>query len=75
MSEFPHVIVNQARVQEYLLAWFSVYEVGQRLTERFDDALTADGVSREPRVFIAGDACHTHSAKAGQGMNVSIQTR
>ena len=25
-----------------------------------------------PRVFIAGDACHTHSAKAGQGMNVSM---
>jgi phenol 2-monooxygenase len=24
-------------------------------------------------VFIAGDACHTHSAKAGQGMNVSMQ--
>jgi phenol 2-monooxygenase len=23
-------------------------------------------------VFIAGDACHTHSAKAGQGMNVSM---
>ena len=29
--------------------------------------------SRPPRVFIAGDACHTHSAKAGQGMNVSLQ--
>ena len=29
--------------------------------------------SRIPRVFIAGDACHTHSAKAGQGMNVSMQ--
>ena len=28
---------------------------------------------RFPRVFIAGDACHTHSAKAGQGMNVSMQ--
>ena len=28
---------------------------------------------RLPRVFIAGDACHTHSAKAGQGMNVSMQ--
>jgi phenol 2-monooxygenase len=26
-----------------------------------------------PRVFIAGDACHTHSPKAGQGMNVSMQ--
>ncbi|WP_233886985.1 FAD-binding monooxygenase [Paraburkholderia flagellata] len=52
------------------VAWFSVYEVGQRLTDRFDDA---DASSREPRVFIAGDACHTHSAKAGQGMNVSMQ--
>jgi phenol 2-monooxygenase len=28
---------------------------------------------RLPRVFIAGDACHTHSPKAGQGMNVSMQ--
>jgi phenol 2-monooxygenase len=51
------------------VAWWSVYEVGQRLTDHFDDA--ADG--RIPRVFIAGDACHTHSAKAGQGMNVSMQ--
>ena len=24
-------------------------------------------------MFIAGDACHTHSPKAGQGMNVSMQ--
>jgi len=55
------------------VVWFSVYEVGQRLTERFDDAVAADGSRREPRVFIAGDACHTHSAKAGQGMNVSMQ--
>jgi phenol 2-monooxygenase (NADPH) len=55
------------------VAWFSVYEVGQRLTDRFDDAIAAGGASREPRVFIAGDACHTHSAKAGQGMNVSMQ--
>jgi phenol 2-monooxygenase len=28
--------------------------------------------ARLPHVFIAGDACHTHSAKAGQGMNVSM---
>jgi phenol 2-monooxygenase len=55
------------------VAWFSVYEVGQRLTDRFDDAIAADGTPRDPRVFIAGDACHTHSAKAGQGMNVSMQ--
>ena len=29
--------------------------------------------NRLPAVFIAGDACHTHSPKAGQGMNVSMQ--
>lgn len=55
------------------VAWCSVYEVGQRLTDRFDDAVDDAGQLREPRIFIAGDACHTHSAKAGQGMNVSMQ--
>ncbi|UAJ81610.1 FAD-binding monooxygenase [Leifsonia sp. ZF2019] len=55
------------------VAWHSVYEVGHRLTDRFDDVLPAQRGSRVPRVFIAGDACHTHSAKAGQGMNVSMQ--
>jgi len=49
------------------VAWWSVYEIGQRLCERFDDD------AQDPRVFIAGDACHTHSPKAGQGMNVSMQ--
>ena len=52
------------------VAWFAVYQVGQRVTDRFDNV--GDG-PRQPRVFIAGDACHTHSAKAGQGMNVSMQ--
>ncbi|GAB3265486.1 FAD-binding monooxygenase [Arthrobacter pigmenti] len=55
------------------VAWHSVYEVGHRLTDRFDDVLLEDISTRTPRVFIAGDACHTHSAKAGQGMNVSMQ--
>jgi phenol 2-monooxygenase len=55
------------------VVWFSVYEVGQRLAGRFDDVPAEQMRSREPRVFIAGDACHTHSAKAGQGMNVSMQ--
>jgi phenol 2-monooxygenase len=54
------------------VAWSSVYEVGQRLADRFDDVATGDE-SGMPRVFIAGDACHTHSAKAGQGMNVAMQ--
>jgi phenol 2-monooxygenase len=28
--------------------------------------------SKHERIFIAGDACHTHSPKAGQGMNASM---
>lgn len=55
------------------VAWHSVYEVGHRLTDRFDDVLPQDLGTRTPRIFITGDACHTHSAKAGQGMNVSMQ--
>lgn len=68
----------QAILQPYTLdvknvAWHSVYEVGHRLTDRFDDVPLEEIGSRDPRVFITGDACHTHSAKAGQGMNVSMQ--
>lgn len=55
------------------VAWWSVYEVGQRLADGFDDVDEADRGTEQPRVFIMGDACHTHSAKAGQGMNVSMQ--
>ncbi len=53
------------------VVWWSIYEIGQRLTEKFDDV--PNGQTRLPRVFIAGDACHTHSPKAGQGMNVSMR--
>ena len=55
------------------IAWWSVYEIGQRLTDKFDDVPEAEIATRLPRIFIAGDACHTHSPKAGQGMNVSMQ--
>ena len=53
--------------------WWSVYEIGQRLCDRFDDLQAEEVAKRLPRIFIAGDACHTHSPKAGQGMNVSMQ--
>ena len=55
------------------VCWWSVYEVGQRVADTFDDVAPADRGHKHPRVFISGDACHTHSAKAGQGMNVSMQ--
>ena len=55
------------------IPWWSVYEIGQRLCDKFDDVPETETETRLPRVFIAGDACHTHSPKAGQGMNVSMQ--
>ena len=55
------------------VAWWSVYEIGQRLCDRFDDLQPEEVNARLPHIFIAGDACHTHSPKAGQGMNVSMQ--
>jgi phenol 2-monooxygenase (NADPH) len=73
-----HLIAAARRImQPYVLevkevAWWSVYEIGQRLTDRFDNLGDGD-VAGHPRIFIAGDACHTHSPKAGQGMNVSMQ--
>ncbi|OCK74799.1 FAD binding domain protein [Lepidopterella palustris CBS 459.81] len=46
------------------ILWWSAYCVGQRVADEF---------SRHDRIFLAGDAVHTHSPKAGQGMNTSIQ--
>lgn len=43
--------------------WFTVYSVGQRVARKF---FTKDCV------FLAGDACHTHSSGAAQGMNTGI---
>ncbi|CAI7640109.1 unnamed protein product [Penicillium pancosmium] len=48
--------------------WWAAYQIGQRVTDSFS-VKDSKGVDR---VFIAGDACHTHSPKAGQGMNVSM---
>ncbi|MEO6944533.1 MAG: FAD-dependent monooxygenase [Lacisediminihabitans sp.] len=72
------VATAQRVLNPYLLdvreiAWFSVYEVGQRIADHFDDLPDVGSGTQSPHVFIAGDACHTHSAKAGQGMNVSMQ--
>lgn len=44
--------------------WWTAYQIGQRVGTNFD---------YQSRVFLAGDAVHTHSPKAGQGMNVSMQ--
>jgi len=68
-----NAILNSYTLDVRDVAWWSVYEVGHRVTDKFDDVPPELTGQRSPRVFIAGDACHTHSAKAGQGMNVSMQ--
>ena len=43
--------------------WASVYSVGQRVAKSF---------WTKGCVLLAGDACHTHSSGAGQGMNAGV---
>ena len=57
-------ILNPYKLEVALTPWWSVYAIGQRVADHF---------TRDGRVFLTGDACHTHSPKAGQGMNVSLQ--
>lgn len=71
--EKANAILHPYSVDVKNVAWNSVYEVGHRLTDKFDDVPEERTGEQTPRVFITGDACHTHSAKAGQGMNVSMQ--
>src|SRR5579884_694945 len=72
LAEVANRILHPYTLELKSVGWWSVYEVGQGLCEKFDDVPAQQTASRLPRVFIAGDACHTHSAKAGQGMNVSM---
>jgi phenol 2-monooxygenase (NADPH) len=65
-------ILSPYRFDVKEVAWCSAYEIGQRVCDSFDNLNGALDTGGDPRVFIAGDACHTHSPKAGQGMNVSM---
>lgn len=67
----PEIILKAAQkvLAPYTLTyehchWWTAYQIGQRVGTNF---------SKNERIFIAGDAVHTHSPKAGQGMNVSMQ--
>ncbi|KAF7367114.1 Phenol 2-monooxygenase [Mycena sanguinolenta] len=45
------------------VTWCSIFRASQRVAKCF---------SGYGRIFIAGDACHTHSPKAGQGANAAM---
>ena len=57
-------IMSPYRLKYDYCDWWTAYQIGQRVGNSF---------SCDDRVFLAGDAVHTHSPKAGQGMNVSMQ--
>lgn len=54
------------------VAWWSIYSVGQRLADRFDNRPVGSADDIIPRAFVSGDACHTHSPKGGWGLNTSL---
>ncbi|KAB8228781.1 putative phenol 2-monooxygenase [Aspergillus alliaceus] len=64
LQQSAKAILSQYNIEFTQTVWWSAYAVGQR---------HADFFHKDYRVFLAGDACHTHSPKAGQGMNVSLQ--
>ncbi|KAK0663664.1 Aromatic hydroxylase fmpF [Lasiodiplodia hormozganensis] len=57
-------IMYPFRLKWKTVEWFGRYVVGQRVSTKFAD--------HRRRVFICGDAAHTHSPKAAQGMNTSM---
>ncbi|TDZ19572.1 Aromatic hydroxylase fmpF [Colletotrichum orbiculare MAFF 240422] len=64
VMEQARLILAPYRVGWRSVEWFGNYRVAQRVAARFSD--------ERRRAFIAGDASHTHSPKAAQGMNTSI---
>ncbi|GKU20487.1 unnamed protein product [Fusarium langsethiae] len=57
-------IIHPYKLDYEYCDWWTAYQIGQRVGTAFD---------AHERIFLAGDAVHTHSPKAGQGMNVSMQ--
>jgi phenol 2-monooxygenase len=64
LLEKTKAVLKPYKIDFPYVDWYTCYEIGQRVCDTFS--------AHDDRVFIAGDACHTHSPKAGQGMNVSM---
>jgi 2-polyprenyl-6-methoxyphenol hydroxylase-like FAD-dependent oxidoreductase len=56
-------ILQPYQIEWDWVEWFSVYPISQGIAENY---------TLDQRVFMGGDACHTHSPKAGQGMNTAF---
>lgn len=63
VQETAKKILKPYTIEWERVEWYSVYPIGQGIAERY---------TLDERVFMGGDCCHTHSPKAGQGMNTAF---
>ena len=63
VQEHAKKILKPYYIEWERVEWYSVYPIGQGIAERY---------TLDERVFMGGDCCHTHSPKAGQGMNTAF---
>ncbi|KAL5000391.1 FAD binding domain-containing protein [Aspergillus recurvatus] len=75
-AKYPNGVTQEVAVQEAIEAmkpfkvlfrevhWWTVYTIGQRIARTFSTA--------NNRIFLCGDAAHTHSSGAAQGLNTGI---
>src|SRR5690625_4992016 len=73
VTESANKILDPYSIEVRDVAWWSIYEVGQRIADGFDNLNDDERAENQHSIFIYGDACHTHSAKSGQGIYVSKQ--
>ncbi|KXT03193.1 hypothetical protein AC578_4790 [Pseudocercospora eumusae] len=63
VQEHAKKILKPYYIEWDRVEWYSVYPIGQGIADRY---------TLDERVFMGGDCCHTHSPKAGQGMNTAF---
>ncbi|KAL4944601.1 hypothetical protein BDV06DRAFT_232853 [Aspergillus oleicola] len=75
-AKYPDGVTEEVAVQEAIesmkpfkvkfkeVHWWTLYTIGQRIAETFS--------TKNDRVFLCGDAAHTHSSGAAQGLNTGI---
>ena len=63
VQEAAKNILQPYEIEWDRVEWYSVYPIGQGIADKY---------TLDHRVFMGGDNCHTHSPKAGQGMNTAF---
>lgn len=62
IQQVANVILSPYKVEWESVEWHSAYRIGQAIASRY---------TLDQRVFIGGDACHTHSVSSRQSKDSS----